>query len=158
MKKKFIYKWPDKLPNPYYRYSYAPVNSFSRTPMQGGVARHRVENELEEMNINVEWKIPFDQMEDFLFFVHKLIGKRSSWGFFELPLIFDEKIKYVLARFCDPNKPYNSVNEGNTQWSVTAKMEVIGLETISESDYWKRNPIKEYVIIDNAVNNLLPEC
>lgn len=160
MKKKRIYKWPKILPKALYNFSYEPKESFARTPMESGAAKHRVMKEGSDFDINVEWKIPRENQDDFLFFIHKIIGEDCGWGFFELPLIMGNEEKYYRVRFVDGNNPYKINNRGNKRWHVTARLEIIGFDFMSDVDFFERNPdVFEVVIdpLDKVVNEEMPE-
>lgn len=152
-----LYRWPEKLPLPMKTYSYAPKNAFYRTQMEGGEARHRRRSKRIKTVVDVQWKIPRDDMADFRFFVFELVGADAGWGYFLTPLLFDSEVKDMKARFVNAEEPFKVANEENVVHVVTAQLEVYDLDLITENDFYKRNPIKDYSIIDIAVNELLPK-
>ncbi len=149
-----IYTWPKRLPCPYRDYSYSPQNVFYRTNMEGGRARHRRKGRSITTRVSVSWKIPRVDMKDFRFFVFELIGNDSGWGFFLTPLLFDDEVKNMKARFCNPNEPFKVTNEQNQIFIITAELEVMELGLIKETDFLERNP-DVFEAVTNPLHELI---
>ncbi len=146
-----MYSWPKKLPCPFYNgYSYSPVNPFIRTQMDSGRARHRRRFKTVATKVSVTWKIPKADMADFRYFVFELVGADSGWGFFLTPLLFDDAVKPMKARFSNPETPFTVTPEQNTLFIVTAELEVMELNLIKEDLFFERNPD----VFDQAINPL----
>lgn len=139
-KKRPLYQWPERLPKPSVEYSYAPKNAFYRTQMEGGRARHRRRGKSIATRVNVKWKIPRDDMKDFRFFIFELVGADSGWGFFLTPLLFDDEVKSMKARFVNSDEPFSVENEDNVIHTVSAELEVMELNLMKEANFFERNP------------------
>lgn len=146
--KRALYAWPERLPMPFMEYSYAPKNAFYRTQMESGEARHRRRSKRIKTVVSVKWKIPRVDMKDFRFFVFELIGADAGWGYFLTPLLFDDEVKKMRARFMNPDEPFTVSNEQNHIYVVSAQLEVMELDLMKEHDFFGRNPDVFEVVID----------
>lgn len=133
--------WPERLPKPFYDgYGFAPVSPFIRTQMDSGAARHRRRSRVVKTKITVSWKIPREDMKDFMYFVFELVGG-AGWGFFQTPLLLaGNQCKLMKARFTNAETPFNASNEQNMHFIVSAELEVFELDLISKNDFFVRNP------------------
>ncbi|GGZ83353.1 hypothetical protein GCM10007161_13590 [Ignatzschineria indica] len=158
--KRALYKWPERLPCPFMEYSYAPSNAFYRTKMESGRARHRRRSKSITTKVQVKWKIPRVDMKDFRFFVFELVGADAGWGFFLTPLLFDDEVKDMKARFTNPDNPFSVTNEENVLYIVTAELEVMELNLMQEHEFFERNAdVFERAIdpLHELINEDMPE-
>lgn len=163
--------WPDRLPCPSVDFEYAPNSPFIRTQMDYG-ARHRPRFKRFSERFRVNYLIKRNDMKDFRYFVYEIIGKQNYWGWFQTPLMVDDELKMMRARFVNANQPFTVINKGNVIWEVSAELECFELNLISELDYFDRNidqlaltdewrPFADYIrdrnILDLALNKEWPE-
>ena len=116
-------------------YTYSPVQPFARTQMDSGLAKHRRRFKTIPTKINVSWMVKKELMSSFRYFYYEL----ARWDWFYTRIIFDDEIKPMKARFTNGETPFVVENVGNVCYKVSAEIEVMEADVISEYDYLMRD-------------------
>lgn len=135
-------------------YSYSLVQPFVRTQMDSGLARHRSRFKTIPTKINVTWIVKKELMSSFRYFVYELAG----FNWFYTRIIFDDEIKPMKARFTNAETPFSVENVQNICYKISAEIEVLESDIITEFEYLSRdangvmrnliNPLYQRVDVD----------
>jgi len=119
-------KYPEGLPLAQRDgYAFNPTNNITRTEMQSGRARQRVEFEDAPDRLNLRWF--FDALEAALF---EAWVKSVSAGWFEIPIVSPIGFETVTARFIE--KPQGGELRGRYAWQFSATIEIEEREKLDE--------------------------
>jgi hypothetical protein len=121
--------WPDTLPAPLVGsdYNYKGVDPFSRTNMDGGIARQRRRFQSTPTNIAATWLFTTAQLATFESFVKNEINAGTSW--FVVPLINGQGKNPVRARFTETHQVNGT--DKPTLFQVQAKLETLSMPVAS---------------------------
>lgn len=131
-------------------YAFESTNNISRTEMQSGRARQRVEFEDVPDMLNLKWNLTSPQSSLFSVWARKVVGA----GWFKMKVLTPLGFENLELRFTE--RVQGPALSGRSAWDWSAKVEV--RETPELDPEWLYLP--EYVlyadIFDIAVNSKLP--
>ena len=144
--------FPDILPCPLLNgYGYSPKNSFTRTQMDSGRARHRRRFKTIAEHVNVTWIMNHKQLSIFEGFFN--FETCSGAGWFVAGLGNGFGIRCVRARFTNPEAAYQVSRISGALWNISAVLETFEMPGYDIDTYalLKDNSIEDLTLLENAL-------